>query len=137
MSKGKNYSFSKSLTFAEKTLETIQLQNIRIYAFHGCLPEEAKIGSEYRIDLSVKANLKKAAKTDNLHDTVDYVHLNKIVKDEMAVRSKLLEHVAERILSRVVREMKLVEKITVKVSKINPPLNGDVESVGVELTKER
>ena len=79
----------------------IQVNNIKLYAYHGCLEEEAKIGSEYRVDVSVKANLKKSSITDELIDTVDYVHLNHIVKQEMAVRSKLLEEVVKRILNRI------------------------------------
>jgi dihydroneopterin aldolase len=75
----------------------IQVNNIKLYAFHGCLEEEAKIGSDYRVDVAIKADLKKSAKTDELIDTVDYVHLNHIVKEEMAIRSKLLEEVAQQI----------------------------------------
>ena len=67
----------------------IQVNNIKLYANHGCLEEEEKIGSEYRVDVEVKANLRKSSKTDDLVDTVDYVHLNHIVKEEMAIRSKL------------------------------------------------
>ena len=66
----------------------IKVENIRIYAYHGCLLEEGKIGSDYRVDIKVKANLETSAKSDELADTVDYVHLNKIVKEEMAIRSK-------------------------------------------------
>ena len=84
----------------------IKVENIRIYAFHGCLIEEGKIGSDYRVDVKVKADLNKSSKTDELRDTVDYVHLNKIVKEEMAIRSALLEHVVERILNRIFTEIK-------------------------------
>jgi len=61
----------------------ILLKNIRLYAYHGCLDEEGKIGSEYRVDLIVEADLSKSAKSDNLSDTVDYVHLNKIVREDV------------------------------------------------------
>ena len=76
----------------------IEVRNIKVFTNHGCLEEEAKIGSEYRVDIKIKADLSKSAKTDNLSDTVDYVHLNKIAKEEMAIRSKLLEQVAQRII---------------------------------------
>ena len=115
----------------------IKLQNIRIHTNHGCLVEESKIGSDYRVDLTVTANLDKSSTTDELADTVDYVHLNIIVKEEMAIRSKLLEHVAERILIRVFKEIDLVTEATIAVSKINPPISGDVEMVIIELTKRR
>ena len=116
---------------------TIKVNNIKIYAYHGCLDEEAKIGSWYRVDIKVKAALEKSSKTDNLLDTVDYVHLNHIVKEEMAIRSKLLEEVANRILKRTLNELTMVKKVTVSVSKINPPIGGNVEEVVIILSKKR
>ncbi|CAI8165442.1 MAG: Dihydroneopterin aldolase [Polaribacter sp. SA4-10] len=116
---------------------SIQVNNIKIYAYHGCLEEEAIIGSEYRVDVEVKADLIKSAKTDELEDTVDYVHLNHIVKQEMAIRSKLLEEVAQRILNRFFNELKMIKKAKISVSKINPPIGGNVEEVVVILKKKR
>lgn len=116
---------------------TIKVGNIKLYAYHGCLEEEAKIGSEYRVDVCVKVDLKKSSKTDNLIDTVDYVHLNAIVKEEMAIRSKLLETVAERILNRFFKALPMIKKATVSVAKINPPIGGNVEEVVIVLSKKR
>ena len=115
----------------------IRVTNVKVYAYHGCLVEESKIGSEYRVDVSVKADLQPSAKSDNLQETVDYVHVNKIVKQEMAIRSKLLEHVAKRILDRIFVEISIVEEATVAVSKINPPIGGNVEMVTIELSQQR
>ena len=116
---------------------TIKVKNIRVYAYHGCLIEEGKIGSDYRVDVSVKANLKKSANTDHLTDTVDYVHLNKIVKQEMAVRTKLLETVADKILDRILVEIPLADEAKVKVSKLNPPIGGNVEMVTITMKRTR
>jgi len=118
-------------------LGIIKVKNIRVYAYHGCLIEEGKIGSDYRIDLSVKANLKKSSKSDNLSETVDYVHLNKIVKEEMFIRTKLLETVADKILDRILFEIPIVMKAKVKVSKINPPIGGNVEMVSIVMERKR
>ena len=115
----------------------IEVKNIRLYAYHGCLDEEGKIGSEYRVDLEIKADLSKSAKTDKLSDTVDYVHLNKIVKEEMAVRTKLLETVADRILDRILNNIPMVKKATVEVSKLNPPIGGNVAKVTIKMSKKR
>jgi len=116
---------------------TIKLKNIRTFSYHGCLIEEGKIGSDYSVDLEIRTNLKQSSETDNLHDTVDYVHLNRIVVEEMAIRSHLLEHVAKRIITRVLSELETVSKITVAVSKLNPPIGGDVEAVTIEMEEER
>ena len=115
----------------------IRLKNIRVFSNHGCLVEEAKIGSDYRVDLEIKADLRKSAETDELSDTVDYVHLNRIVVEEMAVRSKLLEHVARRIILRIFEELPMVSKILLEVSKINPPIGGDVELVTIIMEEYR
>ena len=115
----------------------IKVENIRVFAYHGCLKEETKIGSDYRVDLQVKANLQTSAKTDKLIDTVDYVFLNRIIKEEMAVASHLLETVAKRILNRIFKEDVKVKKGTVSISKLNPPIGGDVESVTIKMTQKR
>jgi len=115
----------------------IRLTNIRVFTNHGCLIEEAKIGSEYRVDLEIKADLRKSSETDELADTVDYVHLNRIVVEEMAVRSKLLEHVAKRIVVRVFDELPMVSRILLEVSKINPPIGGDVQQVTIVMEEYR
>jgi len=115
----------------------IKVENIRVFAHHGCLTEETKIGSDYRVDLEVKANLKPSAITDKLSDTIDYVLLNKIIREEMAKPSHLLETVAKRILSRIFNEDDLVKKATVFVSKLNPPIGGDVEMVTIQMSQKR
>ncbi len=115
----------------------IRLKNIKVFTNHGCLEEEAKIGSDYRVDLEIKADLRKSADSDELADTVDYVHLNKIVIEEMAIRSKLLEHVAKRIVVRVFKELPMVSRILLEVSKINPPIGGDVERVTIVMEEYR
>ncbi len=118
-------------------MSTIRLKDIRIFANHGCLTEEEKIGSDYLVNLKVKANLEKAAQTDNLADTVDYVHLNKIVKEQMSIRSKLLEHVGRRIIDTIFDELPLVEEAEVTVAKVNPPIGGDVAEVSVSMKAKR
>ena len=115
----------------------IRLANIKVYAYHGCLFEEGQIGSEYLVNLEVTADLSKPSISDHLKDTVDYVGLNKIVKEEMAIRSKLLEHVAKRIIDRVLETFNQVNLVDVSVSKINPPLGGNVAEVVVSIQTKR
>ena len=115
----------------------IKLQNIRTFSYHGCLVEEEKIGSDYRVDLEIKTDLRKSSQTDELSDTIDYVLLNKIVVEEMAIRSKLLEHVGNRIITRCFTEIPAVSRIKLGVSKLNPPIGGDVEAVTIEMEEFR
>lgn len=115
----------------------IRLQNIRTFSYHGCLDEESKIGSDYLVNLEIKADLREPRQSDKLSDTIDYVLLNKIVVEEMAIRSKLLEHAAERIIRRIFNEIASVSQISVAVSKVNPPIGGDVEAVTVQIDEYR
>lgn len=116
---------------------TIYLKNIQLYSYHGCLEEETVIGSDYRVDLWVDSSLKKAAHSDNLNDTVDYVFLNRVVEEEMAIPSKLLEHVGQRVMNRLFAESKNIDVVKLSIAKINPPIGGHVESVSVILKQVR
>ena len=111
----------------------IYLENIRTYSHHGCMKEETIIGSEYRVDLWVDADLTVASSSDDLKDTPDYVVLHQIVVKEMKIPSRLLEHVAQRIIERIKSTVKDLDHIRVRVSKINPPIGGDIQSVSVLL----
>lgn len=115
----------------------IKVENIRVFAHHGCLKEETAIGSDYRVDIEITANLQHSAKTDQLKDTVDYVFLNRIIFEEMKVPSALLEHVARRILNRIFTEDQMIKKAMVSVSKINPPIGGDVQQVTIVMSDKR
>lgn len=109
----------------------ICVKGIRTYSYHGCLAEEAVIGANYVVDVKIKSDFTKSVKTDELADTVDYCLVHEIVKREMSVRSKLIEHVAQRIATALKKEIRAIEKVRVRVTKIAAPLNGDVDSVSV------
>ena len=115
----------------------IILNNIRTYSYHGCLIEESKIGSNYRVDLEINTDLQHSALTDNLQDTVDYVALNHIVVTQMAIRAELLETVAQRIIRNAMISLQSIKKIKVTVTKINPPIGGDVEGVSIVMKNSR
>ena len=110
---------------------TIEVNNIKVYAFHGCLEEEALIGGNYSINVAMRTDFLEAAQTDELSKTINYVDVNRIVAEEMAIRSKLIEHVGQRIVSRLLDEIKEIDALRVKVIKICPPINGDVENVAI------
>ena len=109
----------------------IEVNGIKLYSFHGCLEEEARIGGHYVVDVTISTDFSLAAETDDLSKTVDYVAINAIVNEEMAIRSKLIEHVGQRIFSRIKNEMKGVSELSVKITKISPPINGDVSNVAI------
>ncbi len=110
---------------------TIEVNGIKLYAFHGCLTEEGKVGGHYRVDVSITTDFTEAAETDDLSKTVDYVIVNRIVEEEMLIRSKLIEHVGQRIVNRLKAEVQGIDQVTVKIIKICPPINGDVDNVAI------
>ena len=115
----------------------VYVENIQVYAYHGCLPEEALIGSDYRVDVWVEGDLSVSAVSDQLADTIDYVTLCACVREEMATSSKRLGHVAQRIVGRIIEASEVVNEVSVKVSKINPPIGGHVKAVAVELCRSK
>ncbi len=121
------------IIFTKIIMGQIYLENIRTYSHHGCMKEETIIGSEYRIDLWVDADLTIASSSDDLKDAPDYVVLHKIIVDEMKIPSRLLEHAAQRIINRIKSTFTGLDLIRVRVSKINPPIGGDVQSVSLLL----
>lgn len=114
-----------------KIMGVITVSGIKLYAYHGCMKEEAKIGSHYEVDILVEADLSEAAASDDLAKTVDYVVVNKAVEEEMAIRSKLLEHVAQRIIDKLADNYPEIVLMEVSVAKLNPPINGNVDRVVV------
>ena len=113
-------------------MDKIKLKDIKIYSYHGCLSEENLIGGEYLINLSVFSNLKKSSLSDELKDTIDYVSLLDIVKKEMLSPSKLLENVVKRVVDKIFLVFPKINKVSLEVSKLNPPINGNVFSVSVK-----
>lgn len=114
-------------------MATIAINDMRFYAHHGCFEQERAIGTYFRVDLVFVTDTTKAEVSDNIADTVSYLDVYQAVKREMEIPSNLLEHVARRIGERVKRDFPAVTSVNVKVSKLNPPLGGQMESVSVEV----
>jgi len=113
----------------------IQIENMEFYSFHGHFKEERIVGNKFIVDLTIESDMKKPAESDNLKDAVNYQRVYEIVKQQMEMKSHLLEHIAGRILDAVYAEMQGITKATVKVSKMNPPMGGKIGSVSVVLTR--
>ena len=111
----------------------ISIEGMEFFAYHGCFREEQIIGTKFMVDLFLETDTHEAELTDDLHKTVNYQAVYVFVKEEMAVKSKLLEHLGRRILNRIKKEFPQVRDCRIKVSKMNPPLGGKVERVCIEL----
>ena len=118
-------------------MDIILIEDIRCYAYHGCMEEEAVVGTNFSVDVEIKTDLSLSAKSDLLADTIDYVAVSKLVQEEMAVKSKLIEHVTQRILNRLMKDFPSVESSKVIVVKHAAPINGEVKRVCVTLEAKR
>jgi dihydroneopterin aldolase len=106
----------------------IKVNGINCYGYHGCLPEEGLVGGQYIVNIELEGDFSRSEETDDLNDTADYVVVFNIVKSEMAIRNKLIEHVARRIKNKI--NAKYPETLVkVEIIKLKPPMNGDVDSV--------
>ncbi len=111
----------------------ITVKDIKLYAYHGCLEEEALIGGHYSVDVYIETNFTEAAKSDDLAKTVDYVWVNRVVKEEMAIRSKLIETVGQRIMDRLKTEVSDDAEFKIVIKKLSPPIEGEVTFVSISI----
>ena len=115
-------------------MSVISIENMEFYAYHGCFKEEQQIGTWFQVDLNIEADTSKAELSDSLEDTIDYQSVYMTVKQQMMKKSKLLEHVARRILDAVMAEYPVLSA-EVSIRKKNPPLGGKIGAVIVKLTR--
>ncbi|NQU31968.1 MAG: dihydroneopterin aldolase [Bacteroidetes bacterium] len=114
-------------------MSIISIEGMEFFAYHGCFKEEQMIGTKFNIDLFLTVDTTKAEESDNLADTVNYQEVFRLVKKEMELTSKLLEHVGHRILDSVKSTFPQIEKATLKIRKMNPPLGGKMDYVSLTL----
>lgn len=111
----------------------IYLRNVRFHAFHGVLPQEGIVGNDYLVNLVLDYDFSSAMKTDDLQGTLNYAEVYQKVREEMAVPSKLLEHVAGRIAHRLFSDFLEIQKLQLSITKVNPPMGADCDGAGVEV----
>ena len=108
----------------------ITVEGIRVFAYHGHLPEEAVLGGHFIVNVWVEADTSEVEKTDDLNHTVDYVRIIEIVKEQMTIRSNMIEHPAKRIVDAILPLYK-VQKVKVEIEKIQPPIDAAFDKISV------
>ena len=111
----------------------IYLRNVRFHAFHGVLQQEGIVGNDYLVNLVLDYDFSSALKTDDFQGTLNYAEVYQKVREEMAVPSKLLEHVAGRIAHRLFSDFPEIQKLQLSITKVNPPMGADSDGAGVEV----
>ena len=116
----------------------IVIEEMEFYAFHGHYQEEQIVGNRFLVDLEMEADLTDAADSDNLKDAVNYQQAYQIIKNEMRrTKSNLLENIGKRILDALYAEMEGIEKATIRIRKLNPPMGGPIKSVGIKMSRKQ
>jgi dihydroneopterin aldolase len=118
-------------------MSLLALEGMEFFSHHGCFEEERSVGTHFLADLFIETDTTDAEATDELQKTLDYQEVFALVKEEMAVSSALIEHVARRILDRVMARFPTVSSTRIKLSKLNPPVGGKVHCVSIQLKAER
>ena len=111
----------------------IELEGLHFYAYHGYYELERIIGNEFVVNVTIETDNTLAGNTDQLEDALNYQQVYDIVKYEMEIKSNLLEHVAKRIIDSLWKSFPGSESIMVKVTKLNPPMGGEVEKASVTM----
>jgi dihydroneopterin aldolase len=118
-------------------LDTIFVESIEFYAYHGASDEEQSVGHRYVVDVELKFDTRKAGSSDDLNDTVNYSRVAKrIVAIGTQVQYRLLEALAAHMAEAVLSEFP-VEAVRLRVKKLTPPMNVIAHAVGVEVYRER
>jgi len=112
-------------------MECIGLKKMLFHAYHGVMEQERTVGNTYQVDLKLFLDLSKAIRTDNLDDTVNYADIFSLVKEEMAIPSRLIEHVAGRIIQKIRERYTHISKIKIRLAKIHPPIQGEIQEAAV------
>lgn len=114
----------------------ILLENIEIYAYHGVFEQENRVGNHFVINVKITVDVAEACLTDDIGDTLNYGQIYDIIKKEMDIPSRLLEHAGGRIVRQLKAHFPQVEKIELKISKKNPPVGGQVGAASIVLVEE-
>ncbi|EDN9716389.1 dihydroneopterin aldolase [Listeria monocytogenes] len=119
-------------------MDKIYLNELVFYGYHGVLAEETKLGQTFRVSLILGISTKKAGISDSVDDTVSYAEVYETVKEIVeGTPFKLIEALAEKIATEVLTGYPLLEEVTVKLIKPNPPIPGHYDSVAVEIERKR
>ena len=118
--------------------DRIVLQGMTFYGYHGTKPEERALGQRFRVDVELETDLRRAAASDDLADTINYSRVYRMVREIVEGPSQnLMERLAETVASQLLDSFP-ADAVRVRITKVHPPIKGDVlEGAGVEIYRAR
>ncbi|QKS69666.1 dihydroneopterin aldolase [Paenalkalicoccus suaedae] len=119
-------------------MDKVYVQGMAFYGFHGAFKEENKLGQRFYADVIMEMDTKKPGKTDDLDDTVNYALVYETAKEVLEGDPvKLVETLTDKLSRLILERFELVQAVTVKITKPDPPIPGHYDSVAVEVRRER
>lgn len=112
---------------------SIFLRGLRFHCPIGVLEQERKVGNDVSIDVTIDYPLEKALRSDDVDDTLNYAAVFDIIRQEAMKPAKLLERLAGRIAESLVNAYPTIISLTIRITKLNPPMGADSEGAGVEI----
>lgn len=95
------------------------------------MEQERVVGAHFAVTLTVGYDFTRAMRTDDVADTLNYAQLFEVVKRQMDIPSRLLEHVAGRIADEVFRTWPETQYLHLEITKLNPPMGADCDGATV------
>lgn len=114
-------------------LQTVALNDVKCFAFHGYYPEEQLTGTEFLVSVEVTF-VPSGGDTEDLERTVNYEVINTVIREEMASTKKMLESVVKLILDRVISAYPFVATAKAAIRKMHPPMPGEINHSFVQLS---
>lgn len=119
-------------------MDTIHIKGLRLFAYHGVGAEEKRDGQTFVLDITLKADLSRARRSDDLEDTVNYAAVCQTVREAFTAQSfDLIERAAQKAVDAVLDGYPQVEEITLVLKKPEAPIPEEFDYVAVEVTQRR
>lgn len=111
----------------------IEIKGLQIYAYHGVMPSERRIGNLFSLDITVTTDFSKAMMTDDVLDTVSYAAIVETACRVMKQPSNLIEHVAGRLRDAIIAEYPQVTHGYIRIAKLHPPISAQLDFAAVSI----
>ncbi len=118
-------------------MHKVLLEGMLFHARHGFFEEENRIGGKFEVNAEITTNFSESMRSDEIDGTIDYSKVHELIADEMKTPSKLLEHLGSRIIDKIYSAFPQAENIKLKISKLNPPISGEIERVSISIEEAR
>ena len=117
-------------------MDYIKITGLKIYAYHGVLPEEQKNGQDFIINARLFYSMKKAGMSDDLNDALNYAEVCEFIgKTFTENRFDLIEAAAEYLCRKLLLEFPVLAEIELELRKPHAPIPMEFADVSVNMRR--